>query len=128
MPSGTSLSANQGANAIIITDTKANIRRMAQLVKALDTASVSASGVRVFALTYADATALAQVVTQLFQTDSNQSGRNRMGFPGFPGFGGDRDVATTIPALKLAAWPHRKSLPWRTKGAIPWWWPGPKNS
>ena len=91
MPSGTSMTPNQGANAIIITDTKANIRRMAQLVKALDTASVSDSSVSVFPLIYADATALAQVVTQLFQTDSNQSGRNRGGgFPGFPGFGGER--------------------------------------
>jgi general secretion pathway protein D len=90
MPTGTSMAASQGANAIVITDTKANIRRMAQLVKALDTASVSDSSVSVFSLIYADATALAQVVTQLFQTDSsNQSGRNR-GFPGFPGFGGDR--------------------------------------
>jgi general secretion pathway protein D len=89
MPTGTSMNANQGANAIIITDTKANIRRMAQLVKALDTASVSASGVHVFALQYADATALAQVVTQLFQSDSSsQGGRNRGGFGGFPGFGG----------------------------------------
>lgn len=92
MPTGTSMSANQGANAIVITDTKANIRRMVQLVKALDTASVSASGVRVFALTYADATALAQVVSQLFQADSSSQNRSRGGFPfpgGFP-FGGDR--------------------------------------
>lgn len=92
MPTGTSMSANQGANAIVITDTKANIRRMVQLVKALDTASVSASGVKVFALTYADATALAQVVTQLFQPDSSSQNRSRSGFPfpgGFP-FGGDR--------------------------------------
>lgn len=91
MPAGTSMSANQGANAIVITDTKANIRRMAQLVKALDTASVSASEMRVFPLDYADATAVAQVVTQLFQSnDSNQGGRNRGGFGGggFPGFGG----------------------------------------
>jgi len=89
MPAGTSMSANQGANAILITDTKANIRRMAQLVKALDTSSVSASEVRVIQLDYADATALAQIVTQLFQTDSNQNGRNRGGgFGGFPGIGG----------------------------------------
>ena len=89
MPNGTSMSANQGANAIVITDTKANIRRMAQLVRALDTASVSASQMKVFPLDYADATALAQVVTQLFQsTDSTQGGRNRGGFGGFPGFGG----------------------------------------
>lgn len=91
MPAGTSMSANQGANAIVITDTKANIRRMAQLVKALDTSSVSATGMEVIPLQYADATALAQVVTQLFQSnDSNQGGRNRGGggFGGFPGFGG----------------------------------------
>jgi hypothetical protein len=91
MPSGTSMSANQGANAIVITDSKANIRRMVQLVKALDTASVSASDVRVFPLTYADATSLAQVVQQLFQADSSSS-RDRSRFGGFPfgGFGGDR--------------------------------------
>lgn len=88
MPTGTSMSANQGANAILITDTRANIRRMAQLVKALDTASVSATEVRVFPLIYADATALAQAVTQLFQTDSTANTRNRGGFPGMPGFGG----------------------------------------
>ncbi len=89
MPSGTSMSANQGANAIVITDTKANIRRMVQLVKALDTASVSASRLEVFPLSYADATALAQVVTQLFQTDTgSQGGRNRGGFGGFGGFPG----------------------------------------
>lgn len=93
MPNGTSMTANQGANAIVITDTKANIRRMVQLVKALDTASVSASALEVFPLQYADATTLATVVQQLFQQDSSSSqGGNRRfgGFPGFPGFGGDR--------------------------------------
>jgi type II secretory pathway component GspD/PulD (secretin) len=93
MPSGTSMTANQGANAIVITDNKANIRRMVQLVKSLDTATVSASTLRVFALTYADATALAQVVSSVFQPDSVSSqgggGRNRGGFGGFfGGFGG----------------------------------------
>ncbi len=93
MPNGTSMTANQGANAILITDTKANIRRMVQLVKALDTASVSASGFEVFPLQYADATTLATVVQQVFQQDSSSSqnsGRRFGGFPGFPGFGGDR--------------------------------------
>lgn len=94
MPNGTSMTANQGANAIVITDTKANIRRMVQLVKALDTASVSASAVEVFPLQYADATTLATVIQQVFQPDSSSSsqsgGRRFGGFPGFPGFGGDR--------------------------------------
>lgn len=90
MPTGTSMTANQGANAIVITDTKANIRRMVQLVKALDTASVSAATLKVFMLKEADATALAQVVSQLFQSDTSSSNRDRSrgGFP-FP-FGGDR--------------------------------------
>src|SRR6185436_6679356 len=91
MPNGTSMSGNQGANAIVITDTKANIRRMVQLVKALDTASVSASKVEVYPLTYADATALAQVVTQLFQPTTSGSQGDRGGGigrffgGGFPG-------------------------------------------
>lgn len=89
MPSGTSMSANQGANAIVLTDTKSNIRRMVQLVKALDTASVSAATLKVFLLQEADATALAQVVSQLFQSDTSSSrDRGRGPFP-FP-FGGDR--------------------------------------
>jgi len=92
MPSGSTMSAYQGANAIVITDTKANIRRMVQLVKALDTPAVSASAVEVIPLTYADATALAQVVTQLFQTTDNSNqgrgGRGGFGGFGFPGFGG----------------------------------------
>ena len=111
MPNGTSMTANQGANAIVITDTKANIRRMVQLVKALDTASVSASALEVFPLQYADATTLATVVQQLFQQDSGSSqGGNRRfgGFPGFPGFGGDRggrggDNAGSAQAGRVAA-------------------------
>lgn len=107
MPPGTSMSANQGANAIVITDSKANIRRMAQLVKALDTASVSASTVRVFPLKYADATALAQVVQQLFQgTDANggQPGGRFAAF--FSRFGrggrGQPSNSNTTPAGRMA--------------------------
>jgi len=79
------MSANQGANAIVVTDTKANIRRMVQLVKALDTASISAAKIEVFPLQYSDATALAQVVQQVFQQDSSSSRSRGGGFPG--GFG-----------------------------------------
>lgn len=108
MPPGTSMTANQGANAIIITDTKANIRRMVQLVKSLDTASVSASTVKVFPLTYADATALVPVVQQLFPgtgAGATQGGQ----FPGFfgrfgPGGGrGQPDSASSTQAGRVAA-------------------------
>jgi type II secretory pathway component GspD/PulD (secretin) len=58
-------------------------------------------------LQYADATALAQVITQLFQpTDTNSRDRGRGGFPGFP-FGdrgrGDNNTATTAQAGRVAA-------------------------
>lgn len=114
MPAGTSMTANQGANAIVITDTKANIRRMMQLVKSLDTASVAASKVSVFPLTYADATALAQVVTQLFQTDNSgggaQGGRGGGGggpmgrmFGALGGFGGGGGTTTTTQQGRVAS-------------------------
>lgn len=89
MPPGTSMTANQGANAILITDTKANIRRMAKIVSILDTSSVSASTVRVFPLQYADATQLAQVIQQLFQNNSSSSNNRQFGRGGRGGrFGG----------------------------------------
>jgi len=77
----------------------------------LDTSSVSASAVEVIPLTYADATALAQVVTQLFQTtDTSNQGRGGRGgfggFGGFPGFGGgDRggNNNSSTPAGRVAA-------------------------
>jgi general secretion pathway protein D len=109
MPNGTSMTANQGANAIIITDTKANIRRMVQLVKSLDTASVSASTVKVFPLTYADATALVPVVQQLFPGTGAGATQGGGQFPGFfgrfgPGGGrGQPDSSSSTQAGRVAA-------------------------
>jgi type II secretory pathway component GspD/PulD (secretin) len=67
LPSQATLTANEGGNALVITDTQTNIRRMAEIVRALDTAISSVSAVRVFPLQYADAKALATVISQLFQ-------------------------------------------------------------
>jgi general secretion pathway protein D len=108
MPSGSSMTANQGANAIVITDTKANIRRMVQLVRALDTPSVSPAGVEVFALQYADAKALAEVVTGLFQSGDTSASRDssrggRFGFFGGFGGGGGGNTSPTTPAGRVTA-------------------------
>jgi general secretion pathway protein D len=72
LPSQATMTANEGGNAIVITDTQANIRRMAEIVRALDTAISATSAVRVFPLKYADAKALATVVTELFQSQDTQ--------------------------------------------------------
>jgi type II secretory pathway component GspD/PulD (secretin) len=82
LPNTATLSANEGGNALVITDTQSSIRRMAEIVEALDTAISSVSAVRVFPLRYADAKALATMVTSLFQTQdasrNNQAGPGRV--------------------------------------------------
>jgi type II secretory pathway component GspD/PulD (secretin) len=80
LPSQTSMTANEGGNALVITDTETNVRRMAEIVKALDTAISATSTIRVFPLKYADAKALATVITALFpsQDTSGRGGNNPM--------------------------------------------------
>jgi type II secretory pathway component GspD/PulD (secretin) len=80
LPSQTVMTANEGGNALVITDTQVNIRRMAEIVKALDTAISATSSIRVFPLKYADARALATVVTALFpaQDTAGRGGNNAM--------------------------------------------------
>jgi type II secretory pathway component GspD/PulD (secretin) len=86
-----SISANDASNAIIMTDTQTNVRRIAEIIRALDTSISGVSTMRVFALHYADAKELADTLTQLFQTPGSSNsaqGAAPMGFPGF--FGGGR--------------------------------------
>lgn len=97
IPTGTTMTANEGGNALVITDTQAAIRRMAEIIKALDTTVSSLSAVRVFALKYADAKTLATVIKDVFATSDssrNSGGRGNFRFGGGPmamfgGGGGD---------------------------------------
>lgn len=83
LPTSATLTANEGGNALVLTDTQANIRRMAEIVEALDTAVSSVSSVRVFTLRYADAKAVAAVIKDLFQQqDTTRTGNNNQGGPG----------------------------------------------
>ncbi|MCC7375428.1 MAG: hypothetical protein IT581_12305 [Verrucomicrobiales bacterium] len=97
LPSTATLTANEGGNALVLTDTQSNIRRMAEIVEALDTAVSSVSSVRVFTLHYADAKAVATTIKDLFQqqdttrnNNNNQGGAGRFfaQFRGGPGGGG----------------------------------------
>jgi type II secretory pathway component GspD/PulD (secretin) len=96
------MAANEGGNAIIMTDTLTNIRRFTEIVHALDTSIASVSAVQVFQLKYADAKALSTVIRDLFsstdtgnRSSGNQQNQNVFrgmrggGFPGggFPGGG-----------------------------------------
>jgi type II secretory pathway component GspD/PulD (secretin) len=85
------MTSNESANTLIITATQAEIRRMAQIINALDESISSTSAIRVFPLRYADAKELATVIRDLFAPATQQQGNNRgnqFGGGGFPGGGG----------------------------------------
>ncbi len=69
-----SMSANPDSNAIILVDTQNNIHRIAEIISALDTSISGVTSMRVFPLRYADATDLATLITQLFQTPASSGG------------------------------------------------------
>ena len=76
LPDYATISANDGSNAIILTDTQQNIHRIAEIVSALDTSISSISEIRVFPLVYADAKQLADVIKGLFESSSSGSSRS----------------------------------------------------
>ncbi len=83
------ISANEGSNAILLTDTQTNIRRIAQIVRAVDTSVAGISTIHVYPLQFADAKELATVLTQLFPNDTgNGQGNNNNGFNRGGGGGG----------------------------------------
>lgn len=86
------ISANESSNAILLTDTQTNIRRIAEIIRALDTSISSIATIKVFMLKYADATQMADIVKELFAPTSQQGGgRGSPGMPGgMPGFIMDR--------------------------------------
>ncbi|HKX61801.1 MAG TPA: secretin N-terminal domain-containing protein [Verrucomicrobiae bacterium] len=92
----TTLTANESGNALVLTGTQSDVRRMMEIVTALDTSISSVSTIRVFALRFADAKALSDTIKELFQppTQGNNNDRrnqflNRFGGGGGPGgFGG----------------------------------------
>ena len=85
IPETASLQANEGANALVMTDTEINIHRIADIVAKLDGQVSSSSSVKVFTLRYADSKSLATVIQALYQ---NQNTGGRGGNTGGGGFGG----------------------------------------
>ncbi len=76
LPSFASLTANESGNALVLTDVQTDIRRMVQIVQALDTSISSISTIRVFPLKFADAKELATEVKELFPSTSTGTSRN----------------------------------------------------
>ncbi len=85
----TTMTANESGNEIVITDTQANIHKVAEIIKAIDAGAEDVTVVRVFRLNYADPTEMADLLVNLFPDDSRSgSSSSPVQFGG--GFGGLR--------------------------------------
>lgn len=61
------LASNAASNTIIITDTSANVKRIVEIIANLDQKDALENGIRVKHLKYADATAAAKLITDIFK-------------------------------------------------------------
>lgn len=86
LPASATLTANEAGNSLVITDTQANIHRMAEIIKALDSSGGGIASNRVFKLQFADAKAVATVVKEVFDQSArgSSSGRSSGGGGGDP--------------------------------------------
>jgi general secretion pathway protein D len=66
------MTSNNSSNAIIITDTQANIRRIVQIISSLDKAVEKVTEVRVFKLEFADADDTARLIEATFEEAVDQ--------------------------------------------------------
>ncbi len=117
VPTYAVLTANQSSNSLIVTDTTASIRRLMEIIRAVDTPMSAIADVKVFHLAYADADTTANLINEVFNQSKTSSrtteGTNpfsRMfGFRGGPGGGGrDREsqqaeTASSGPNLQVIA-------------------------
>lgn len=86
IPAYASLEANEDGNALIITDTTANIKRLMKIVLALDTHMASVTEIRVFRLTNADARSAADMINTMFEQNQQGGRSSRTGRGGTGGF------------------------------------------
>ncbi|HUS90907.1 MAG TPA: secretin N-terminal domain-containing protein, partial [Phycisphaerae bacterium] len=94
---GATLAANEASNTLILIDTQTNIRRILQIIRAMDSHMAGVSEVKVYRLKFADATTTSRLITELFKQDQQQNQGTRVIMPfgrfeggrGGPG-GGDR--------------------------------------
>ena len=78
--------ANEAGNSIVITDTQANIRHLAEIIRAVDDSAEAETEIRVFRLKYASPTDVASEISSVFP--SSTSGNSVQAPTRFGGGGG----------------------------------------
>jgi general secretion pathway protein D len=71
-------SSNADTNTLVITDTANNIRRVLEIIKAIDTHMAAVAVVRVFHLNYASAEDTATLLTNVFKTSASSSSSSNL--------------------------------------------------
>lgn len=84
----TTMTGNEAGNSIVITDTQSNIRRVAEIIQAIDLSAEDMTEVEVFRLQYADPTEMATLLTSVFPDESKTTGSSSPIQFGRGGFGG----------------------------------------
>ncbi len=110
IPSYAEMSANASSNSLILTDTGANVRKVVEIVQALDTHMSTVAEVVVFQLSYADGVETAKLINEVFKEEevqtSAQSSRQPLGgriqFMG-PGRREDTTTEAQAPGPKVNA-------------------------
>jgi general secretion pathway protein D len=113
IPSYANLAANADSNTLILTDTTANIRRLVEIVRALDTHMAAVAEVKVFHLRYSDATNTAKLINDIFKEEEQTTQQQQRGgffgrmrsFMGPGGPGGQQTAQTeeAHPSTKVIA-------------------------
>lgn len=80
VPTYADLSANANSNTLILTDTGANIRRIAEIIRAMDTQSTVVAEVKVFQLKYANAASAARLINETFKEEDRQQQQQNLPF------------------------------------------------
>jgi general secretion pathway protein D len=74
------MTANEAGNAIVMTDTQANIRRVAEIIQAIDQGAEDVTEVEVFQLLNADPTEMATQLTSVFPDETRGSSQSPVQF------------------------------------------------
>ena len=88
LPTDTTITANESGNSLVMTASQINVRRVVEIVKALDSVSSSSSTITVFPLKFADAKTLASLIKDLFPSADASSRGGGFGNPFATMFGG----------------------------------------
>jgi type II secretory pathway component GspD/PulD (secretin) len=103
LPGTSTVTANTDSNSLVITDTNINLKHVVELVNALDTSTDTVTTMRIFRLKNADPYEMAQLLTSIYATPTQNQAGGRNGqaqqFGGRGAFGAAGGLAAAAAAF-----------------------------